>query len=277
MPIGFESLLVHAIPFLVVLSRIAGLLLTAPLLSSNIIPRRVKVLMLLSLGICVYPAIPIDTTAIPLANDVYTLAPLVIAELAIGAVIGLMASLPLHAIQLGGLMMGQQMGLGIASVVNPGSDIDGDVLGQIFYLMAMVSFVLVGGLELIVGATIETFGRVPLGGYRMDITVIELLGSLMQASIIVGLRVSMPIVVIIFLENIVVGFLMRTIPGLNILNFGFPLRILLGIGAVIGALAFIRTVTTADMDHTADAIVGWVQSLGPPLIGPSLIGGTPDG
>lgn len=261
LPINVEPLLVHALPLLVVTSRIGGLFLTAPLFSSSSIPRQAKVLILLALGVSVYPAVDLSGE-LPLRLDLYALAPVIVAEIAIGAVIGLMASLPLHAIQLGGLLMGQQMGLGIAQVVNPGSDIEGDSLGQMLYLLAMMSFIIVGGLELVVGATVETFRHVPLGGFRIDADLIGLLTGLLHASLEVSLRIALPIVLIIFLENIVVGFLMRTIPGLNILNFGFPLRILLGVGAVIGALAFIAAVTTADLDHTADAIMGWVDLLG---------------
>ena len=248
MPISFDSLLPHAVPFLVVLARIDGLMLVAPLLSSSSIPRRGKVLLLLALTACVYPVLPLDTTHIPLANDLYTLAPLVIFELAIGFAIGLMAMMPLISVQVGGLMMGQQMGLGIAALSDPSSEVTGDALARTFYLLVLTSFIVVSGLELVVGALFETFARVPLGAYRFDLGTVELLGAMLTASFEVALRISMPVVIVIFLENIVVGFLMRTIPGLNILNFGFPLRILLGIGAVIGSLVFIAAVFTADLD-----------------------------
>ena len=267
MPIVIEPLLPHALPFLVVLSRIGGLMLVAPLFSSSSVPRNVKALLLIAFTASVYPAIPADTTDIPLANDLYTLAPLVATELAIGLAIGLIASLPLVAVQIGGLMMGQQMGLGIAAFADPASEVTGDAFARLFYLVALTSFILVGGLELMVGAILETFARVPLGAYRVDQSVVELLAGLLGGAFEVALRISLPIVLIIFLENIVVGFLMRTIPGLNILNFGFPLRILLGIVAVIGALAFVGAVVSADMDRAADAIVGWVDGLGPPRAG----------
>lgn len=274
MPISIEPLLPHAIPFLVVLARIGGLMLVAPLLSSSSIPRQVKLLLLVSLTACVYPALPIDTTHIPLAQDLYTLAPLIVCELAVGFAIGLMAIMPLVSVQIGGLMMGQQMGLGIAALSDPTSEVTGDALARTFYLLVLTAFIVAGGLELMVGALLETFARVPLGAYRLDMGTVDLLGALLTASFEVALRVSMPIVIVIFLENIVVGFLMRTIPGLNIMNFGFPLRILLGIGAVIGTLVFVRAVSTADIDRVSDAIMHWVENLGPVLSAPSPTGGT---
>ena len=263
MPISIDPLLPHAIPFLVVLARIAGLMLIAPMLSSTSIPRMVKLLLLVALTACVYPALLIDTTDIPLAQDLYTLAPLIVCEMAVGFTIGLMALMPLISVQIGGLMMGQQMGLGIAALAAPNSEVTGDALARLFYLTVLTSFILVGGLELMVGAVLETFSRVPLGAYRLDMSTVDLVVALLTASFEVALRVSMPIVVVIFLENIVVGFLMRTIPGLNIMNFGFPLRILLGVAAVIGTLLFIGTVATSDIDRVADAIMYWVDGLGP--------------
>ena len=268
MLIDVEPLLAHALPLLIVMSRLGGLMMTAPLFSSGWIPRRVKGLLLLTMAASVYPALDI-AGGVRLSRDINLLAPIVAMEMAIGAAIGLMATLPLHAIQLGGLMMGQQMGLGIAAIVDPTSDITGDGIARMFYLLAMMSFIVVGGLELMVGATIESFARVPFGGFRVDSSFMEMFTGLMDASLVVAFRVSLPVVVIIFLENIVIGFLMRTIPGLNILNFGFPMRILLGLMAVVGSHAFIRTVTTADMDRTADVITNWVQELGPSVHEPS--------
>ena len=263
MPISIEPILTHALPLMVVMTRICGLMLTAPLFSSSTIPRRVKALLLIALSASVYPTVDLDAS-VPLSLDLYILAPLLATELAIGAAIGLMASLPLHAAQLGGLLMGQQMGLGIAQVVNPASDISGDTTGQMLYLVALMSFIIVGGLELMVGALVATFAHVPLGAFRVDADLVALIADLLHASTIVALRIGLPVILIIFLENIVVGFLMKTIPGLNILNFGFPLRILIGVGTLIGALAFIRAVISADFDHTADAIMAWVHSLGAP-------------
>ncbi len=261
MPINLDPILEHALPFIVVLTRLGGLFLTAPMLSSSSVPLQIKAMILLALAASVYPTIDLHNQ-VPMELDLYILAPIVVTELMIGAAIGLFAAFPLFAVQLGGLLSGQQMGLGIAQVVNPGFDIEGDNLGQMFYLVAMMSFMLVGGLELMVGGVIETFRHVPLGGYRADSTIVELLTGLLHASFDVALRVAMPVIVIIFLENIVVGFLMKTIPGLNILNFGFPMRILLGLLVVVGALGFIASVVSADIDRVAEIIMGYVQSVG---------------
>lgn len=261
MPINIDPILEHALPFIVVLTRLGGLFLTAPMLSSSSVPRQIKAMVLVALAASVYPTIDLHA-AVPMELDLYVLAPIIVSELMIGAAIGLFAAMPLHAIQLGGLLGGQQMGLGLAQVVNPGFDIEGDNLGQMFYLMAMMSFLLVGGLELMVGGVVETFRHVPLGGYVAGATIVELLTGLLHASFDVALRVAMPVLVIIFLENIVIGFLMKTIPGLNILNFGFPIRILLGLLVVVGSLGFIAAVVTADIDRVADGIMGFVRTAG---------------
>ncbi|MEO1130909.1 MAG: flagellar biosynthetic protein FliR, partial [Planctomycetota bacterium] len=128
MSVAYEQLLPHIAPFIIVLSRLGGLMLFAPLLSSPTLPRQVKIFLLLSLTVVVYPTIDFEAHA-HVNLDLFELAPIMMTEMIIGAALGIFASIPFVGVQLGGLIMGQQMGLGIAQIVNPGADIEGDSLG----------------------------------------------------------------------------------------------------------------------------------------------------
>ena len=52
----------------------------------------------------------------------------------------------------------------------------------------------------------------------------------------VALRIAAPLFCLIFLETIVTGFIMRTVPQMNILSIGFAIKILLGIGLLVVAI-----------------------------------------
>jgi flagellar biosynthesis protein FliR len=259
MPLLLDPILPHAGPFLLVLCRLSGLFLAAPLLSSPAIPTQIKVFTLLTLALTIYPTINLHHE-VPADLDLYMLAPMVVGELIIGLAIGLTATLPFFAVQLAGLLMGQQMGLGLAQIVNPGFGIDGDNIGQMLFLLTLVSFVFIGGVELLVGALITTFTLVPLGGFPLWDTPLELLTATLQSATLLAIQVAMPVLAVIFLENIVLGFLMKTIPSLNILNFGFPIRILLGLTVFIASLAFVKTAIESDVDHTMGNILNWASA-----------------
>ncbi|HBS29555.1 MAG TPA: hypothetical protein DEB06_08925 [Phycisphaerales bacterium] len=259
MSLNLEPILAHAPAFILVLTRLSGLLLFIPLLSASMVPTQVKVMLTLALGAAVYPAV--GPPAVPLSADLYDLAPLMGGEILIGASIGILATVPLVTAQLAGLIMGQQMGLGLAQVFNPSVDIEGDNIGQILFFAAMSAFLVAGGLEMLYQSLVHTFSIVPLGAFRARSAPLELLTGLVGAGFSVALRVSMPVLLILALENLATGFISKTVPSLNIMVFGFPVRVLLGlvivmlgVGAMLGAL---MSGITEDMAR----IESWVWSL----------------
>ena len=129
----FTPILTHAFPFMLVLTRITGVFLFTPLLTSQSIPRSFKTLLAFSFALAVYPFVP--SMAIPLDVTLTQLVPLMFSELLIGVVLGLIMGIPMVAIQMGGYMMGYQMGLSLAESFNPELDTNSSVIGQLlFYL-----------------------------------------------------------------------------------------------------------------------------------------------
>ena len=110
---SIDALSQHLVPAAMVVARVSGLAVQGPVLSSPAIPMRIKALLVLSLGLAVYPSAA-AASALPSQASIAMLAPLVALEFGIGVFIGFMASMPLLAAQFGGLAMGQQIGLGFA-------------------------------------------------------------------------------------------------------------------------------------------------------------------
>ena len=254
------TLFIHLPAALLVIFRIGGLMLCAPVFGSNIIPVRVRILLAFVLGIALYPALYSVGAVSPegLSLDLASLAPLVAMEILVGLTIGLLASLPLVAMQMGGLLMGQQMGLGFATLYNPALGDEGDVVGQLFFFLALAGFLIVSGHEAIVTAVLHSFGHVPLGAFVFDAGVLTMVTGLMLSAVEVALRVAAPVIAIIFLQSIAMGFVSRTVPQLNILSLGFPLRILVGFSVMVGGLVIIADVGMGAIDDTLESIMYWV-------------------
>lgn len=254
------TLLVHLPAALLVIFRIGGLMLFAPVFGSNIIPVRIRILLAFVLGVALYPVLHSVGAVSPegLSLDLVSLAPLVAIEVLVGVTIGLIASLPLVAMQMGGLLMGQQMGLGFAMLYNPAMGDDGDVVGQLFFFLALAGFLIVSGHEAIVTAVLHSFGHVPLGAFVFDAGTLTLITGLLLSSFEVALRVAAPVIAIIFLQSIAMGFVSRTVPQLNILSLGFPLRILVGFTVMLGGLVVIAEVGMEAIDDTFETLMYWV-------------------
>lgn len=253
------QILEHVPPALLVVFRFMGLMIYGPVFGSPAIPVRVKIFLAFLIGIAVYPVVSAAHPASEqLTLDLWSLAPRVATELIIGLIIGYVASLPMMAMQTSGLIMGQQMGLGFARFFDPAIDDEADIVGQVLFYMALAGFLMIGGHEAMILAVLDSFQHVPLGGFTIDNSVIELVAGLLLAAFELALRVAAPLLAIIFLESIAMGFVSKTVPQLNILSLGFPLRIMAGFLILALGMIVIDEVLMDGIDQMLQALFTWI-------------------
>jgi flagellar biosynthetic protein FliR len=256
---AYQTMLAHVPALLLVVFRIGGLMVFGPVFGSPVIPTRVKVLMTFLIGIAIYPLLAATVLPdAPMELSLWRLAPIVGLELAIGLALGYMASIPLLGMQTGGLMMGQQMGLAFARIYNPAAGADIDVIGQILFFLALAIYLAMGGLEAMLLGVMNSFQHIPLGGFSVDGGLIELLCGMLLASFELALRVAAPVLALVFLQSLALGYMAKTIPQLNILSLGFPMRILVGIGIIIFGLTAISEVMMDGIDVMLGQMHAWI-------------------
>lgn len=254
-----EALSQHLVPAAMVVARVSGLAIQGPVLSSPAIPMKIKALLVVALGLAVYPTAA-PGVAYAADEPMAALVPLLVTELAIGAFIGFMASMPLLAAQFGGLSMGQQIGLGFARFYNPAVGDESDALEQMLFFLALSVFIALGGIESMFSALVASFGSLPAGAVPAmftgdsDISPAGVFTGALSASFEIGLRIAAPMLAIVCLETVVMGYLSRSVPQLNILSIGFPVRIIAGLIVIIASLAAINEVI-------ADGTVGTLEEL----------------
>ncbi|MFA9478663.1 flagellar biosynthetic protein FliR [Phycisphaerales bacterium AB-hyl4] len=244
-----RPLLDHLPAWLLVLFRLTGIFLLAPVLGSPAILRQVKVFLVLGLSLCVYPMLldpsrPSAALISPLIGTEPALLGLVAAiglELAIGLAIGYCASLPLIAMQIGGQLIDQQVFPGSAGVFNPDLNEQSTIMGEMLFLTALAVFVILGGIQAMLAALIGSFDHIPPGGFTDFDSLLQLIIGMLASAFEIGLRIAAPLLVLIFLETLAMGFIARTVPGINILSIGFAIRtiaggtvLVMGVGIMIG-------------------------------------------
>lgn len=261
--IAYDQLLPHLPAFAAVLSRITGLFLFTPVLTSSSIPVSIKIATALSLSLAVYPLANLDHL-VGMEIDLIELLPLMLTELAVGAVLGVLAAIPLLSVQLAGLLAGQQMGLGLAQTFNPAMDIEGDNLGQMYFILGSAAFVMLGGVETLAGCLIHSFTIIPAASPTAPLFDVHLLTGLVHSGFDMAFRIAMPVLTIIFLETVATGFLMKTVPTINVMTFGFPLRVMLGVVAVIAGLLAANELIAKEVDMGLQVAQDWLWSFAPP-------------
>lgn len=245
-----SSILPHLAPAGMVLARLSGLFIYAPVLSSALIPRLVKVFLLLSLTAAVYfSLIPTLEANGSFARDwtVWSVVPALGMELMMGLIVGFAAMLPMVGVQLAGHEIGQQFGMAIAQEADPNTNTNTGVVGIILFYLAFFTFVNLGGIRIMLAVMLDSFQHIPIGGYRVQGNIVDTLIGMLQTSYELALRVAAPIICILFLETLSLGFVSRTSPSFNVLSLGFPIRVLLGLTVLIGALTIMNEAITEEI------------------------------
>lgn len=243
--------------------RLAGVFMLTPILSAAMIPQRVKVLLVLALSAAVYPTVPIQTMQAAPPESIFALLPLVTSEMLIGFIIGGLAAVPMLCMDVAGVLMGQQMGFGLARVYNPEFDADTDILGQLLFFIATGTFLAFGGLEILLTTLVKTFAVLPPGSLSFRATPIDTYVGLLGVGVELAIRCALPVTATILLLIIVFGVIGKTMPQINIMTVGFTAKILAGIAVLAFALPHISGAIGQVLADTATVVDDWALSVAP--------------
>lgn len=251
-----EALALQVVPFLLVVCRLSGLFMIAPVLASASIPVKARALLVFVLALCMFGLVP-RGAAEPLPQDVLTLCAAAVMEVFLGMVIGLLMLLPVAAVQLSGTIMGQQLGFGLGQVINPALESESDLLSETLMGIALAAFIVMGGLEALFVAVANTFAKVPLGTVSVGATPSDLVLGAFGSGLDLALRVCSPVLGILFIETIASAVVMKTMPQINILSIGFAIKIIIGLLALGLALASIDGAMHDSIASAARSLLHW--------------------
>lgn len=257
---SLEPILPHVLPLMMVVIRLTGLFIFTPMLSSGSVPFQFRALLAFMFALAIYPFVPpIPFTA---SLDLVQLVPLLFAELLVGAAIGLIASLPLLAVQMGGYLMGYQIGLSLAESFNPELDANGSVTGDLLFYMAAFIFISIGGLDILFATLAESFHTAPVGLFAAGDLPLETLLAVLSSGFELAVRVATPVMIVVAMLMIAMGFVMKTMPQINIMSIGFAAQIIAGLTILLVSLTVIATVATDELHAMLETLGVWVRSLG---------------
>lgn len=233
-----DELLVNTIySFLLITIRFSGIFLVTPLYSSQIIPIQVKSGLSLISGFILYPII-FQEGAIPFPDSVLEVIFNLVNELLIGLILGFSVFLIFSALQLAGQLLDLRMGFAMVNVIDPFTGSNAPLIGQFKNILAILLFLIINGHQQIIRALVASFKILPLT--RPFLTP-ELMGYIFRIAgdiFLIGLRLALPVMAVLFIVDVVFGFLARTVPQMNVFILGFPLKILIGFLILLLSMPF---------------------------------------
>lgn len=240
--------------FVLVLTRISGLILTAPILGARGAPMRVRAFLVLGLALVVAP-LYWDTDVSSIGNLLGMVVALV-RELVLGLSMGLAILILFGGLQITGQLISQVSGMSLGDVYDPTLDANVTAIGQMLDWVAMVIFVGLGGHRHVLGALLDTFRWMPPGRGQFAPEVLDAILEVTTQSFSAGLRASAPVMVALVLAVLITGLISRTLPQLNIFAVGFNLNAFVMMGTLMLTLGAATWVFQDQLESALDTIHG---------------------
>ena len=213
------------------------IVMATPFLGAMNAPTHVRVGLTVILAVLVAAGVNV-TVALPASG----LAIIVLREMAIGIAIALAIRVLLSAAEFAGHFIGYQIGLSLGSLIDPQSGVRNNVLAIIYGNLAAVLCLGLNIHHTLLRALADSYRLLPMGFGGIDaggdVTIIRMLTFIF----VVGVRIAMPVVVVLLLVELALGLMGRAAPSLNVIVAGAPIRIVAGLLVLAVSLSVLPTI-----------------------------------
>jgi flagellar biosynthetic protein FliR len=236
-----------------VMVRMSGLMVFAPLFSSAAIAPRIKAGFVIALTVLLAPVVGLLPHA-RLQLDMVGL----LGELAVGLTFGFALSLLMEALMFAGQVMGMEFSFSLVNLMDPNSNIETPVLGQLLNWMGLLVLIGAGLDRSLLAAVMRSFAAVPVGQAVMKASTCTALAAMMGGVFLAGLQLAAPVIAAALTVEIVVALVGRISPQLPVMLVSIPLKTLVSYAVLIGSLAvwpaWIERHFTALLDQAAKLV-----------------------
>jgi flagellar biosynthetic protein FliR len=206
--------------------RLGSFLLALPFFSAANFPVMLR-LALTALGaLLLAPLLP----PFPISHlDLLTLFGLLAREIAIGLLFGFFVRTVFYAADIAGIIIANELGLSMGSIMDPASRAPEQVPGLILFFLATITML---SLDLHHGLLLgfaRSFEVLPLGGGHLSPSLFELIVGRTSQIFLIGLQISAPVMAVSFSITVFFSVMARAVPQMNVFAESFGIRIAAGL------------------------------------------------
>ncbi len=261
MHIPFDMFLNNLELFLLIFVRMTGLFVTAPIFGRRNIPVYFKVGFAFMAALLMANVIEVGHVVDTSNFMIYAL--YIIKEFLVGVVIGFIAYAVFTSIYIAGQIIDMQIGFGMVNVLDPLSNIQVPITANLYFMLAMIIFLVTNGHHMLIRALYQSFDILPLGSAVIKSDLVDNIVVVFKDMFSVGFKIAAPIVAAVIVTDVVLGIISKTIPQMNVFVLGMPLKILIGLIIIfITVPAFIYIVTMLT-DNMNIEIFKMIKAMGP--------------
>ena len=243
---------------ILIMMRISSFVFLSPGFSFKGLPNTLKVALGTSISMVVY----MITDDIVLVENLYVFALLILKEIIYGLALGYVTSLVFGFIETAGELVDFQAGFSMGQIYDPMMEKMASYFGRIYYWLGITVFFTLNLHHNIIEAIIKSFNYVPIG--EINIVDINIAGIIKLFSMTFELAVNFaaPIVIVALVTDIILGVVSRTVPQINVLMLGMPLKALVSFGVSFITLSWVMNFIGKNLSVLPKYIEGFFNILG---------------
>jgi len=213
--------------FIMVLLRISAFFMGIPIFFPKSTPAMVKVGFCVVFTFIILPGVNYGNVNLITSNS--TLIIFSVSEVVTGLILGYITKFCFFSAQMAGQLMDFQIGFSMISMFDPISKENVTLLGNLLYWISMVMFFVVDGHHMLIRAIIDSFNSVEIGKFILTQGTAMMMVSIFIQFFTLALKIAIPIILIIIITDLSIGLVSRTVPQLNVMILGMPIKILIGL------------------------------------------------
>ena len=213
--------------FILVLMRVASFVYVCPFFGGQQTPNLVKIGFSMLLSVMLFGAVPFT----PLDyNTVIGFTVIVLKEVMVGFLIGYAVQLCELIASFAGTVVDMQIGLSMVNIFDPNTNEQVTITGSLYSQVLTMMLILTGMYQYILRALADTFTLIPINGAVINADrLLESILTFLRDYIIIGFRICLPIFIITFITNVVLGVLAKVSPQMNMFAVGIQIKIIVGL------------------------------------------------
>ncbi len=244
--------------FALVLIRVTSFLVSWPVFSVYSVPNQAKVLFAVLLATLLFPAIGREgLSGVDLGHEIVWLS---VKEAAVGLALGFVTRMFFFAFSIGGNLVSTYVGLGSAQVFNPSLGAQATTMEQFYVAVATLIFLALDGHHIFLEGLAKSFEIAPLSMAGVNLGAFQAATRFVTDVCVAGIQISAPVMAAVFLMNVFMGILGRTVPQINVLVTSLPANILVGFGVMILSLPVLVPETEGIMRSMAEHLFVMMKS-----------------
>lgn len=201
------------------------MVMLAPVFGANGVPTLVKLGLAAGLSAVVFPMISATNPFIP--NELLPWVAILIKETLMGLVMGFIMNLITYILQGAGQLIDFQMSFTMGNVIDPINGMQSSISGSFLALVATMVLLATNSHYYILSAIVKSYEYLPINPSGISYSPAFFI-AITAKVFVLSVQIAMPIFGAIFLADVGVGLLSKTVPQLNIFSVIFPVKIIFG-------------------------------------------------